>query len=283
MNTIGFARREVARTPDGELHVVEAPPYGFGTVIEPQGAVSIDDLVLENEHVRVSSRPTGRSSASSSARAAERRWRRRGTGSSSTTTDLSTATRGTSTRSIWRHALIPRLTWDTRVRLRGVSPRGRLARSRCRGRSGRSGGQPIPAGRSRWHGTSTSPSATRIAPRAPLCGTRAHGLGRASGTSAGGGRGCIRRYGSCGTTSLYRSPRKPNVAALGVSRPLRTVGSRSSVGRSRASRPMIYAYVQMFAKLPGVWSNDPVTLGVAAYQWYLMSISSRSSSGSVVG
>jgi len=70
---------------------------------------------------------------------------------------------------------------------------------------------------------------------------------------------------------------------LGVSRPLRTVGSRSSVGRSRASRPMIYAYVQMFAKLPGVWSNDPVTLGVAAYQWYLMSISSRSSSGSVVG
>lgn len=59
MNTIGFARREVARTPDGELHVVEAPPYGFGTVIEPQGAVSIDDLVLENEHVRAKLAPDG--------------------------------------------------------------------------------------------------------------------------------------------------------------------------------------------------------------------------------
>ncbi len=52
-NTIGFNRREVVSTPGGELRVVEAPSYGFGAVVESQDAVSIDGLVLENQHLRV--------------------------------------------------------------------------------------------------------------------------------------------------------------------------------------------------------------------------------------
>ncbi|MBA2460541.1 MAG: alpha-mannosidase, partial [Actinobacteria bacterium] len=58
VNTIGFARREVARAPDGELRVVEAPPYGPGAVVAEdlvlkQHNVSLDGLVLENAYLRV--------------------------------------------------------------------------------------------------------------------------------------------------------------------------------------------------------------------------------------
>jgi alpha-mannosidase len=48
VNTIGFARREVA---DGRL--VEAPPYGFAAPAEPDDEVTLDGLVLENRHLRV--------------------------------------------------------------------------------------------------------------------------------------------------------------------------------------------------------------------------------------
>jgi alpha-mannosidase len=47
VNTTGFRRREVV---DGVF--VEAPPYGFGTVVEPDDAVRVDGLVLENTHLR---------------------------------------------------------------------------------------------------------------------------------------------------------------------------------------------------------------------------------------
>ena len=48
VNTLGFARREVA---GGEL--VEAPPYGSGRAVEPAGAVRVDGLELENAHLLV--------------------------------------------------------------------------------------------------------------------------------------------------------------------------------------------------------------------------------------
>ncbi len=53
VNTVGFARREVVRCPDGELQVVEAPPYADGRFVEAGGAVRVDGLTLENEHLRV--------------------------------------------------------------------------------------------------------------------------------------------------------------------------------------------------------------------------------------
>lgn len=59
VNTIGFARSEVARTPGGELRVIEAPSYGCGAAVEPRDAVSIDELVLENEHLRAQLTPDG--------------------------------------------------------------------------------------------------------------------------------------------------------------------------------------------------------------------------------
>jgi alpha-mannosidase len=59
VNTIGFARREVAVDGDGELCVVEAPPYGFGAVIEPTDRVTLDGLVLENGHLRAELAPDG--------------------------------------------------------------------------------------------------------------------------------------------------------------------------------------------------------------------------------
>jgi alpha-mannosidase len=59
VNTIGFARREVAAGPDGELCVVEAPPYGFGAVVDATGRVALDGLVLENEHLRAELSPDG--------------------------------------------------------------------------------------------------------------------------------------------------------------------------------------------------------------------------------
>ena len=57
MNTTAFARREVARTPDGELTIVEAPPYGVGVqaadeLVLNQHKVTRDGLVLANEHLR---------------------------------------------------------------------------------------------------------------------------------------------------------------------------------------------------------------------------------------
>jgi alpha-mannosidase len=48
VNTTGFPRREIV----GDV-VVEAPAYGFGSVVEPRDRVSLDGLVLENAHLRV--------------------------------------------------------------------------------------------------------------------------------------------------------------------------------------------------------------------------------------
>jgi len=53
VNTIGAARREVVRDPAGTLVVVEAPPYGPGTRVEPDDTVRSDGLMLENGHLRV--------------------------------------------------------------------------------------------------------------------------------------------------------------------------------------------------------------------------------------
>ncbi|HZT91319.1 MAG TPA: glycoside hydrolase family 38 C-terminal domain-containing protein [Gaiellaceae bacterium] len=52
LNTVGVARREVVCAA-GELRVVEAPPYARGHFVEPDDAVSVDELVLENAHLRV--------------------------------------------------------------------------------------------------------------------------------------------------------------------------------------------------------------------------------------
>ena len=59
VNTLGVARREVAAR-DGELVVVEAPPYGFGRVVQPADSVRLDALVLENAHLRAELSPEGR-------------------------------------------------------------------------------------------------------------------------------------------------------------------------------------------------------------------------------
>lgn len=53
VNTIGVARREVVDAPDGSLVVVEAPPYAAAHRVEPQDAVRVDGLTLENAHLRV--------------------------------------------------------------------------------------------------------------------------------------------------------------------------------------------------------------------------------------
>jgi alpha-mannosidase len=52
VNTVGVARREVVEGADG-LVVVEAPPYGDGAFVEAGDEVTVDGLVLENEHLRV--------------------------------------------------------------------------------------------------------------------------------------------------------------------------------------------------------------------------------------
>lgn len=57
VNTIGFARREVAQAPGGELVMVEAPSYGIGRQITDASAVEVheptkDRIVLENMHLR---------------------------------------------------------------------------------------------------------------------------------------------------------------------------------------------------------------------------------------
>ena len=56
VNTIAFARKEVATLPDGKLAVVEAPGYGAGKVVEPADEVTLTELkgrfILENAHLR---------------------------------------------------------------------------------------------------------------------------------------------------------------------------------------------------------------------------------------
>ncbi|HUQ22858.1 MAG TPA: glycoside hydrolase family 38 C-terminal domain-containing protein, partial [Gaiellaceae bacterium] len=61
LNTIGWPRREVATDPSGQLRFVEAPPYAAGTIVQPEGHVSIrqNSLVLENEHLRAELSPEG--------------------------------------------------------------------------------------------------------------------------------------------------------------------------------------------------------------------------------
>jgi alpha-mannosidase len=53
VNTIGVSRREVVVGPSGRLVIVEAPGYGVGAIVEPDGAVRLDGLTLENEHLLV--------------------------------------------------------------------------------------------------------------------------------------------------------------------------------------------------------------------------------------
>jgi alpha-mannosidase len=64
LNCIGFARREVTRTPDGGLVLVSAPPYGVGEVIEPAGGVRIEEhaeaFVLDNGVLRAEIARDGR-------------------------------------------------------------------------------------------------------------------------------------------------------------------------------------------------------------------------------
>ncbi|HEY2777225.1 MAG TPA: glycoside hydrolase family 38 C-terminal domain-containing protein [Gaiellaceae bacterium] len=51
VNTVGSPRHEVIETPTG-LAVVEAPPFGDGTIVEPAETVTADGLVLENAYLR---------------------------------------------------------------------------------------------------------------------------------------------------------------------------------------------------------------------------------------
>jgi alpha-mannosidase len=62
VNTIGFARREVAAGPAGELRVVEAQPYAAGVIVAaPEDFVFLEHnpLVLENAHLRAELSPDG--------------------------------------------------------------------------------------------------------------------------------------------------------------------------------------------------------------------------------
>ena len=59
VNTIGCARREVAQAPGGELRLVEAPPYGGGSLVFQEHKLSRDGLVLENDHLRAELSPEG--------------------------------------------------------------------------------------------------------------------------------------------------------------------------------------------------------------------------------
>ncbi len=58
VNTLGFARREVVRLPNGRQAIAEAPPYGIGRIIEDQStgaatavAQTAGHIVLENTHL----------------------------------------------------------------------------------------------------------------------------------------------------------------------------------------------------------------------------------------
>src|SRR4051794_41117339 len=53
VNTTGFARRDVVRDAEGELAVVESPPYGSGRFVEPDDTVRVDGLTLENRFLLV--------------------------------------------------------------------------------------------------------------------------------------------------------------------------------------------------------------------------------------
>nr|MBA3330394.1 alpha-mannosidase [Actinomycetota bacterium] len=59
VNTVGWPRREVVSAPGGELRIVEAPPYGAGAFVEPDDAVRVEGLVLENAHLRAELSPKG--------------------------------------------------------------------------------------------------------------------------------------------------------------------------------------------------------------------------------
>ena len=59
VNTTAFPRREVVASPAGELCLVEAPPYGFGRVVDAGAAVAVEGLRLENEHLRAELAPDG--------------------------------------------------------------------------------------------------------------------------------------------------------------------------------------------------------------------------------
>ena len=52
VNTIGVARREVVRTPAGDLRVLEAEPYAAARTVEAGDEVRVDGLTLENAHLR---------------------------------------------------------------------------------------------------------------------------------------------------------------------------------------------------------------------------------------
>lgn len=59
INTLGFARREVLRLPNGTLAFAEAPPYGIGRIIEDQSTCTATavaqvagGIILENTHLR---------------------------------------------------------------------------------------------------------------------------------------------------------------------------------------------------------------------------------------
>src|SRR5579862_1185760 len=53
VNTVGFARKEVVGGPAGELRLVDAPPYGAARIVEPDDAVHVGELTLENAHLLV--------------------------------------------------------------------------------------------------------------------------------------------------------------------------------------------------------------------------------------
>ncbi|MCY3022315.1 MAG: glycosyl hydrolase-related protein [Planctomycetota bacterium] len=56
VNTIGFARSEVARQPDGTVVFIEAPSYGVGAVVPAPDEVRVtrqgERIVLENRHLK---------------------------------------------------------------------------------------------------------------------------------------------------------------------------------------------------------------------------------------
>jgi alpha-mannosidase len=57
VNTIGFARAEIARDPDGVLHMVEAAPFSAGRIVKPTHPVRVarqenGDVCLENGRLR---------------------------------------------------------------------------------------------------------------------------------------------------------------------------------------------------------------------------------------
>jgi alpha-mannosidase len=64
VNTIGFARSEVAELPDGTIAYVETPSYGVGRIDDAMDHVELtktgNTIVLENAFIRATLRPDGR-------------------------------------------------------------------------------------------------------------------------------------------------------------------------------------------------------------------------------